>query len=110
MINTVGFSYSNNRILITPGGTDPGLAEKLSGDFPSLFPADLKNSSLRHPTINLGNNGGTPNMIAPWSNAQDLYNVKDDFSWVRGSHTLKFGVFLGFNKKDELMVEAAQND
>jgi len=101
MINTVGFSYSNNRILITPGGTDPGLAEKLSGDFPPLFPPDLKNHPFGIPAINLGANGGTPNMIAPWSNAQDLYNVKDDFSWVHGSHTFKFGAFLGFNKKDE---------
>src|SRR4030095_3551144 len=43
MINTVGFSYSNNRIEITPGGSDAGLAETLSNDFPTLFPEDLKN-------------------------------------------------------------------
>jgi hypothetical protein len=101
LINAVGFSYSNNRILITPGGTTPDLAATLSGDFPPLFPGDLKSHPIGIPAINLGANGGTPNMIAPWANSEDLYNVRDDLSWIKGNHTFKFGVFLGFNSKDE---------
>jgi hypothetical protein len=40
-------------------------------------------------------------MIAPWNNSEDLYNVRDDVSWIRGAHTVKFGLFLGFNSKNE---------
>jgi hypothetical protein len=101
LINTVEFSYSNNRILITPGGTTPGLAATLNSAFPTLFPSNLKTHSVGIPQVNFGNNGGTVQMIAPWSNKQDLYNVRDDVSWVHGNHTFKFGAFLGFNLKNE---------
>jgi hypothetical protein len=101
LINTVQFSYSNNRILITPGGTNAGLASTLNGDFPTIFPADLKSHPVGIPALNLGLTGGTTQMLAPWSNKQDLYNVRDDVSWVHGRHTFKFGAFLGFNLKNE---------
>jgi len=101
LINTLEFSYSNNRINITPGGTNPGLASTLNGDFPTLFPADLKTHAVGIPALNTGNTGATTQMIAPWSNKQDLYNVRDDVSWIKGKHTLKFGAFFGFNLKNE---------
>jgi hypothetical protein len=101
LINTAEFSYSNNRIIITPGGTNAGLASTLSSDYPTLFPANLKSHKIGIPALNLGNTGGTTQMIAPWSNKQDLYNFRDDVSWVHGPHTFKFGAFLGFNLKNE---------
>jgi len=101
LINTAEFSYSNNRILITPGGTTPALAATLNADFPTIFPADLKTHSVGIPALNLGNTGGTTQMLAPWNNKEDLYNVRDDLSWVHGRHTFKFGAFLGFNLKNE---------
>jgi len=101
LINDAAFAYSNNRILITPGGTDPGLTATLTTDFPTLFPEDLKSHKVGVPTINLGNNGGTPQMIAPWDNGENLYSGRDDLSWIHGAHTVKAGVFLGFNQKYE---------
>lgn len=101
LVNTAEFSYSNNRIIITPGGTNAGLGATLNTDFPTLFPADLKNHPIGIPALNLGLTGGTTQMIAPWSNKQDLYNVRDDLSWVHGKHTFKFGAFMGFNLKNE---------
>ena len=104
IINAVGFSYSNNRINITPGGTTPNLVKTLSTDFPTLFPSNLKSHPFGEATIDTGptgDRGGPPNMIAPWNNGEDLYTVRDDLSWIRGSHTFKFGLLLGFNKKDE---------
>lgn len=101
LINTAEFSYSNNRINITPGGSVSGLGAKLTADFPTLFPTDLKSHTLGIPNFNTGNTGGTTQMIAPWSNKQDLYNVRDDLSWVHGKHTFKFGGFMGFNLKNE---------
>ncbi len=99
LINDVAFSYSNNRINITPGGTNPGLAATLTADFPTLFPENLKSHKFGEPTINLGPN--SPQMIAPWDNGENLYGARDDLSWVHGAHTIKAGVFLGFNKKFE---------
>jgi hypothetical protein len=101
LINDAAFSYSNNRINITPGGTDPSLTATLTADFPTLFPESLKAHKYGVPTINLGNNGGTPQMIAPWDNGENLYNARDDLSWIKGAHTIKAGMFLGFNAKFE---------
>ena len=101
LVNDAAFEYSNNRINITPGGTDPSLVGTLTTDFPTLFPENLKSHKQGVPTINLGNNGGTPQMIAPWNNGENLYSGRDDLSWIRGSHTIKAGVFLGFNQKFE---------
>ncbi|HKT69547.1 MAG TPA: carboxypeptidase regulatory-like domain-containing protein [Terriglobales bacterium] len=101
LVNSVQFSYSNNRIIITPGGTNSGLASTLNSDIPTLFPADLKTHPIGIPALNLGNTGGTSQMIAPWSNKQDNYNGRDDLVWMHGKHTLKFGAFLGFNLKNE---------
>ena len=101
LINDAAFAYSNNRILITPGGKTPSLAGTLTTDFPTLFPADLKAHKAGVPNINLGGNGGTPAMIAPWNNGENLYSFRDDLSWIHGSHTIKAGVFLGFSQKFE---------
>ena len=101
LINDAQFSYSNNRINITPGGTSADLATTLNADYPTLFPSNLKTHAIGIPNLNLGLAGGTSQMIAPWNNKEDLYNVRDDVSWVHGKHTIKFGVLLGFNAKDE---------
>ena len=101
MINDAAFAYSNNRIMITPGGENPSLVGTLTTDFPTLFPADLKAHKAGVPNINLGANGGTPGMIAPWNNGENLYSFRDDVSWIHGSHTIKAGLFLGFSQKFE---------
>ncbi|HXJ91196.1 MAG TPA: carboxypeptidase regulatory-like domain-containing protein [Candidatus Binatia bacterium] len=101
LINDAAFAYSNNRIIITPGGNTPSLAATLTADFPTLFPADLKAHDAGVPNVNLGANGGTPGMIAPWNNGENLYSGRDDLSWIHGAHTIKAGVFLGFNQKFE---------
>ncbi len=47
-------------------------------------------------------NGQNMWMIAPWTNALDIYTVRDDFSKVLGAHTIRFGGFLGYNGKHEM--------
>jgi hypothetical protein len=104
LINDAEFSYSNNRILVTAGGTNAGLLAQINAAFPTLFPTSVKSHPLGLPVINTGNTGqgsGAPQLLAPWSNNEDLYGVRDDLSWVKGAHTFKFGVFLGFNGKNE---------
>ena len=105
MVNDLEFAYSDNRINITPGGTDPGLLAQLTAAIPTSYPTALKTSPLGTPTLwgGMGNytSGQTLWSIAPWFNSLDLYTVRDDFSKVRGSHTLRFGGFLGWNGKNE---------
>ncbi|HEV2731931.1 MAG TPA: TonB-dependent receptor, partial [Terriglobales bacterium] len=52
LVNTAEFTYSNNRILITPGGTVASLAATLNTDFPTLFPTDLKSHAVGIPSLN----------------------------------------------------------
>ena len=104
LINDAEFSYSNNRILVTAGGTNAGLLSQINTAFPTLFPTSVKTHPLGLPVINTGNTGqggSAPQLLAPWSNNEDLYGVRDDLTWVKGPHTFKFGVFLGFNGKNE---------
>jgi len=106
LVNDAEFAYSNNRINITPGGTNVGLISQLNTAIPTLYPTSLKNNKAGDiPTIwgGLGNYGSGANIwtIAPWNNKLDIYTVRDDVSKVLGNHALKFGFFLGFNSKDE---------
>lgn len=105
LVNDAEFAYSNNRINITPGGTNPGLLNQLSTAIPSIYPQSLKTASAATPTVwgGLGayGNGNTIWSIAPWNNALDLYTLRDDVSKVAGHHALKIGGFVGYSKKNE---------
>jgi hypothetical protein len=105
LVNDAEFAYSNNRINITPGGTNPGLINQLNAAIPTLYPASLKNAPAGTPTIwgGLGNYGSNNNIwaIAPWNNTLDIYTIRDDVSKAAGRHAMKFGFFLGLDGKNE---------
>jgi hypothetical protein len=105
LVNDVEFAYSNNRINITPGGTNPGLLNQISAAIPSLYPQALKTAAAGTPTVwgGLGNygSGATIWSIAPWNNALDIYTVRDDVSKIAGRHAFKFGGFVGIDAKNE---------
>ncbi len=113
MVNDAEFTYSNNRINITVGGTDPNngylfgpaLQSAISAALPPQFPNSLKRAPDSIPTIwgGLGNYGSNNNYwtIAPWNNTLDLYVAKDDASKIIGKHTLKFGALVSWNGKNE---------
>lgn len=101
LVNDAAFNYSNNRIDITAGGTNPGLLTQVSAAIPTLYPESLKHASAGVPSVNFGSYGGTTSMQAPWQNQLDIYSFRDDVSWIKGQHQLKFGAFLGFNGKNE---------
>jgi hypothetical protein len=104
LVNDVQFSYANNRIAVTGGGTDPGLVDEVNAHFPTIFPADKKVKGGL-PTIwsGLGPYGDFNNLwlISPFNNAQDLYTVRDDLTKTWGNHQFKTGVYLSWNSKDE---------
>ncbi len=103
LVNSAAFQYSNNRIVITPGGTNPGLLPQVSAAIPTLYPTALKHSKQGVPAVNLGNygSGNTLQMQAPWQNQLDIYSAQDDLSWVKGRHSMRFGVSLDWSGKNE---------
>lgn len=102
MVNDFTFSYSANRITITPAGTNPGLNKKLNDSIPTFFPLSDKTYGDKGPAVWI-NCCSLPSVwtIAPWQNQQDLYTWQDDFSMVKGRHTFKFGGLYSRNYKAE---------
>uniref|UniRef100_Q01TK2 TonB-dependent transporter Oar-like beta-barrel domain-containing protein n=1 Tax=Solibacter usitatus (strain Ellin6076) TaxID=234267 RepID=Q01TK2_SOLUE len=96
LLNETSFNYNGNRIAILPQGViarPPGL------NIPRLFsgPNDLD----RIPGINLSGATGTNYTLnwMPWNNKADDYQIRDDFSWTKGAHQLKFGGSWALYKK-----------
>jgi hypothetical protein len=100
-VNDFTFSYSANRITITPAGTDAGLPEQLNTSLTTFFPLSDKTLGVNGPPVWI--NAFTPGVwsIAPWQNQQDLYTWQDDFSYVKGKHTIKVGGLYSRNYKAE---------
>ncbi len=88
LLNEVAFNYDGNRIHILP----QGLVSAPSGfQFNRLFTGP--NALERIPSINLNGITGS-NYTAnwtPWNNEANDYQLRDDISWTKGSHQLKFG-------------------
>ncbi|HEY0785337.1 MAG TPA: carboxypeptidase regulatory-like domain-containing protein [Acidobacteriaceae bacterium] len=103
LVNDAAFQYSNNRIIITAGGTDPGLLGSITTAVPTLFPEADKHAKQGIPSVNLGNytNAGGIQLIAPWQNQLDLYSFQDDVSKVLSRHVVKFGLSLDWDGKNE---------
>jgi hypothetical protein len=101
-VNDFTFSYSANRITITPAGTDPGLPQQLNTGISTFFPLSDKTLGTNGPPVWV-NCCGLPSQwsIAPWQNQQDLYTWQDDFSYVKGKHTIKVGGLYSRNYKAE---------
>ena len=102
-VNDFQFSYSANRITIDP--TNLALEQKINNAIPWFFPTSGKRYGDKGPSAWFSGwgNAHLPSVwtIAPWANAQDLYTWQDDFSVVRGPHTLKFGAIYSRNSKNE---------
>ena len=107
-VNDFQFSYSANRINILPSNL--GLEQKLNDAIPTFFPLADKRYGDKGPSIWFSGwgNAHLPSVwtISPWANAQDLYTWQDDFSIVKGRHTLKFGGIYSRNSKNEQQSNA----
>ena len=97
VLNEVAFNYNGNRILIEP--LAGSIYSKPAGwNVPELFPVNALN---RLPAIFLGGSTGTTYDMdrVPWTNKADDYQIRDDLSWTKGSHQLKFGASWALYKK-----------
>ena len=77
-------------------------------NYPYIFPAG-KLIPTRIPTVNMSPFSGLSGGPYPSHSAGPIYDMSDSFTWVRGSHTLKFGALFersGENDNDEINVQA----
>jgi hypothetical protein len=102
-VNDFQFSYSGNRIYITPGGTDPGLPQQIYSQLTTSYPLSGKTAGNNlAPPVFWGPGGySTLWNAAPWYNRMDRYTWTDDYSKVAGKHQFKFGALLAHNVKDQ---------
>jgi hypothetical protein len=102
LVNESAFNYNGNRIHILPSG----IYQRPSDFTVPLLPpgGDASNALNRLPNINFQKELGTgynPNW-QPWNNKADDYQVRDDISWIRGRHQLRFGgQFMEYNKRQD---------
>ena len=100
LLNEATFNYNGNRINIVPTGI---YAQPSGLAIPRLFSGP--NALNRNPQINLQGSTGTSYQTAswPWTNTANSYQWRDDFSWSKGAHQLKFGgSIMWYTKVQEL--------
>ena len=104
-VNEFQFSIAGNDIIITNNPETQALQEEIASAIPTVFPKNPDDIGGSIPSLFWGA-GGYANIWhqAPWTNREDLYIWKDDFSLVKGSHDLKFGALFSHNFKDEPSV------
>jgi carboxypeptidase family protein len=102
LINEVSFNYNGNRINIIPFAA--GSLSSLSASDAGFMGARLfsgPNNLDRIPNIDLKKGTGAQFEIAswPWKNKADDYQIRDDISWTKGAHQLRFGGSWAIYKK-----------
>ena len=74
-----------------------------------IFPVGEKRVPNRIPTVNMSNVSGLSGGPYPSHSAGPIYDLSDSFTWIKSSHTFKFGVLFeraGENDNDEINVQA----
>ncbi|HEY1987216.1 MAG TPA: TonB-dependent receptor [Terracidiphilus sp.] len=96
LLNETAFSYSGNKIGLTPiAGPGGGNFVDPSGWSATSFFPIANNLMSRMPEIQLQ---GSPLNVTwspsyfPWKNGYEGFQYRDDISWTKGRHQFKFGV------------------
>jgi hypothetical protein len=91
-------SYNHQSQSLSVVGTNPIDRDTLGANFAQIFPATNITNSV--PDLSTGVNGIGFSLGDPgWHNWGKDYGVTENLSWVKGSHTFKFGVF--YNRDDK---------
>ncbi len=95
LLNETAFNYNGNRINIVPNGS---IARPSNLNIPELFAGNNLN---RLPGVSLSGSTGANYDVAswPWHNKADDYQIRDDVSWLKGSHEIKMGASWAVYKK-----------
>ncbi len=112
LLNETSFNYNGNRINIVPipgaGLSSLSLPSDYNGKNSRLFSGP--NNLNRIPNIDLGGSTGTKFEVSswPWSNKADDYQIRDDISWTKGAHQLRFGASWALYKKAQDLFGTTQ--
>src|ERR1700742_5231508 len=105
LLNEIAFNYNGNRINIVPfaGAGLVSLAISSGYDATNTQFFAGPNNLDRIPNIDLNGSTGTHFEISswPWHNKADDYQIRDDLSWTKGAHQLKFGFSWALYKKTQ---------
>ncbi len=99
LVNEIAFNYGGNRINISP----LGIYDASSAGFQQNRLFSGPNTII--PSIYLaGQTGAVFNQNwSPWDNTANSYQIRDDLSWSKGAHQIKFGGgWLNFRKAQPL--------
>ncbi|MGI8470321.1 MAG: carboxypeptidase regulatory-like domain-containing protein [Pyrinomonadaceae bacterium] len=107
-VNEVQFSYSANRIHVTPG-TGGTLNAQINQAIPGYFSDSIKVNGVNRPHALFwsgippftSTRGPALQIEAPFNNSLDIYSIRDDFSKVSGNHTFKMGFLFDKAGKNE---------
>jgi len=97
-VNEFQFSRAGNDIFVKTSPAGEQLNKEIVSKFPTVFP----HPNAGYPSLVWGTDGY--NMLwheAPWTNHEDLFIWKDDFSKVWGNHDIKIGGLFSHNIKNE---------
>jgi hypothetical protein len=103
LVNEISFNYNGNRINIIPfaasGLSSLALPTGYNATNSRFFSGP--NNLNRIPNIDLTGKTTTQFEISswPWRNKADDYQIRDDLSWTKGAHQLKFGFSWAIYKK-----------
>jgi hypothetical protein len=107
LLNETGFFYSGNKISLSPvAAAGASYAQPSGWTATSLFPT-ANNFMTRMPAlVTSGTLGAQWNpQYFPWKNGYEGFQYRDDLSWQRGRHQLKFGFsYLHDYKNQELQA------
>lgn len=98
LLNEISFNYDGNRIHILPAGVFQQPTGFTEGANKIFSGANVDN---RIPDIHLAGSTGSNYTVnwLPWNNTADDYQIRDDLSWAKGAHQLKFGFGWALYKK-----------
>jgi hypothetical protein len=111
LLNETGIFYSGNKITLTPiNGAGANFHQPSGWTATSFFPvADAATNDM--PEIDLQ---GSPLAVNwsesyyPWKNGYEGFEYRDDLSWTKGRHQLKFGFSLLHDYKNQQLQANTQ--
>ncbi|HTY85544.1 MAG TPA: carboxypeptidase regulatory-like domain-containing protein [Silvibacterium sp.] len=99
------FSIGPSHTLSLAEGTNGNISLGKNGiDLPLLYPlsADQSIPDMSFNGLNNVNFGGGYLGATPWHQTNTTINVNDNLTWVRGTHTMKAGLFYQRSRKDQI--------
>ena len=97
LLNEASFNYNGNRINIIPHGS--GLRARRTSQFNRLFTGPNVDERIPRSTWPAVTGFNYTSNWTPWINKADDYQLRDDISWTKGAHQLKFGFSWAIYKK-----------